>query len=218
MKTVALMNGQNILKKYIIGFAVVSAAFLVFILALIIAYKVYVGMKTEKYVEALGDKNPAAQNEAITKIGKLKDLRRKANKLSSLVFSDDNGEVVKKLEEFIRIGNDDIRLNLVLVLGKMGGSETIPLLTKALKDKNPEVRLKAIETLGKIKDPAAVPALIKSLEDKNSDVVIHAIWALGNIGDNSSVPALTALLEDKNQYVRYQAYVALKRIKDYQED
>ncbi|MBI5238715.1 MAG: HEAT repeat domain-containing protein [Deltaproteobacteria bacterium] len=203
-------------KKLIRNLVVISVAGLISLFILILLYRVYAGMKTKKYIEALGDKNPAAQNEAVAKLGKMKDKRRKVNKLSGVIFSTDNSEVVNKLGEFSGSGNDDIRMSMVMAIGRMEGMESTPVLIKALKDRNPDIRMKAVEALGKTKDPAAVPALVELLKDK--DMAIQAIWALGSIGDNSAVPAIIPLLDDKDQYVKFQAYQALEKIKNNQDD
>jgi HEAT repeat protein len=94
------------------------------------------------------------------------------------------------------------------------GSETIPILAKALTNANANIRAEAASGIGFLGTDAEplTPTLIHLTKDKDRSVRISAILAL-KVGSNSStVPRLIQLLEDPDELVRKLAAEVLGEI------
>jgi len=128
-----------------------------------------------------------------------------------------------------------MREGAVHILGLLGDSSAIPLLTAALNDPVPAVRMQAVKALGRIKDPASVPPLLAMLRgaDENTGSQIfsalvhlgyyavpslvetstsssawlrwHCVRALGEIGDLHAIPVLVQALCDSDHSVAWMA-------------
>jgi HEAT repeat protein len=111
--------------------------------------------------------------------------------------------------------DDSVRLDAVLVLGKIGDPRAVEPLIVALNDKYRFVRSSAAEVLGKIGDPRAVEPLIAVFRDADdSHVGKEAAIALGQIGDPRAVEPLAVALEDRKSTIRYAACSALGKVGD----
>ena len=106
----------------------------------------------------------------------------------------------------------DVRASAAGVLGRIGDTQAVVPLIKALSHDAWWVRRSATETLGEIGNERAVGPLIKALGDANDYVRASAAVALGKISDARAVEPLIALLEDEDKWVRDAAKDALKKL------
>jgi len=130
-------------------------------------------------------------------------------------MEDIDPEVVTALIEALKIPDNDVRVNAVWAIGKIGpqARASIPELMEALVDNDWKVRFPAAWALGRIGPDAVetIPSLIHALGDRKVDVRREAVQALGWIGPqtNEVVPALIGSLEDKDADIRYKAALML---------
>jgi len=130
-------------------------------------------------------------------------------------MEDIDPEVVTALIEALKIPDNDVRVNAVWALGKIGpqARAAIPELMEALVDNDWKVRFPAAWALGRIGPDAVetIPSLIHALGDRKVDVRREAVQALGWIGPqtNEVVPALIGSLEDPDADIRYKAALML---------
>ena len=130
-------------------------------------------------------------------------------------MEDIDPEVVTALIEALKIPDNDVRVNAVWALGKIGpqARAAIPELMEALVDNDWKVRFPAAWALGRIGPDAVetIPSLIHALGDRKVDVRREAVQALGWIGPqvNEVVPALIGSLKDPDADIRYKAALML---------
>jgi len=75
--------------------------------------------------------------------------------------------------------NRYVRMNAAVVLGLLGGEETVTCLIRALNDDAWEVRAASARALGMLKAPEAVEPLARALNDECWVVRYAAAWSLG---------------------------------------
>ena len=130
-------------------------------------------------------------------------------------MEDIDPEVVNALIEALKVPDNDIRINAVWALGKIGSQAraAVPELMEALEDKDWKVRFPAAWTLGRIGPDAVetIPSLIHALGDRNVDVRREAVQALGWIRPqaNEVVPALIGSLKAPDADIRFKAALTL---------
>ncbi len=88
---------------------------------------------------------------------------------------------VPTLLEMLRKGQDKLRSNVALVLGRIEDQSAVPGLMEALIDESGPVRLNAAKALGTIGDSIAIPALTKALDDEQEWVRRQVALSLENI-------------------------------------
>lgn len=90
------------------------------------------------------------------------------------------------------LGGDKIsaRIQVLLILGKIGDTRAIDSLIELLNDKEFMIRHRAVKALGNLGDARAVDALIKLLNDKELIIRRSAVEALGILGNESRVEHL----------------------------
>lgn len=121
--------------------------------------------------------------------------------------------VIPTLLEVLQYGSVDMRKNAAKLIGKIGDSEAVPSLIKALKDEDAEVRRTVAETLGwRFKDSRTVPHLIVTLQDTHPNVQVAAAEALHYIGDLQAIPHLIEVLKSEDVRLRSTAAVAIPAI------
>jgi hypothetical protein len=99
---------------------------------------------------------------------------------------------------------------LAIVLGRVGDSGTLPVLTSTLQaDDDPETRIWAAWALGSIGDSSCVPALVQALEDADAGVRKMSAYALGSFTDPRGLEPLRRKLQDEVEDVRWNAAIAL---------
>ena len=106
-----------------------------------------------------------------------------------------------------------VRSHAAEALGKIGGTEAVPVLMSVLEKGDDSVRSDAARALGRIGDSRAVPALIAALDDGDESAnydIVSALRALGHKA-KAAVPALVRLVEnDKaNGWIAAQALGAV---------
>lgn len=99
------------------------------------------------------------------------------------------------------------------VLGLLGSSSAIPLLTEVLKDPVPAVRAQAIKALGRMKDAAAVAPLLSALrgaDEQTGSQIFSALVQLGSV----AVPSLIEASASNSAWMRWHCTRALAEIGD----
>ena len=130
-------------------------------------------------------------------------------------MEDIDPEVVHALIEALKVPDNDVRVNVIWALGKIGpqARAAVPELMEALGDKDWKVRFPAAWALGRIGPDAVetIPSLIHALGDRKVDVRREAVQALGWIGSqaNEVVPALIGSLKDPDADIRFKAALTL---------
>lgn len=178
------------------------------------------------------DKDPQNKNEALQKLGELKDvndlrkiltskekLQFRARAASALAATGDKsvaGDLVSMLDFSVGTGTDqrskDIRRaneKIIEALGILKAKEGVEPAIRLLDADDPIVRKAACRALGNIGDASAVEALAHTaMEDDNANICRTAVEALGDIGDKSAIPVLIKALfvERKSSLYPYASY------------
>ncbi len=106
-----------------------------------------------------------------------------------------------------------LRQTAAQLLGKLGSSEVVPALIKALEDCTVMVQLSAAEALGNLGDVRAVPSLIRVLQKSESTTIQHTvIRALGNLGDSQAIDAILPFVNSENHHVHSRAVDSLHKL------
>ena len=108
---------------------------------------------------------------------------------------------VQKLITALDSGVEEIREDVIRVLGETGHAGSVPVLMELLGNENVTVRGQAAIALGNVGDASTVTALTDLLQDKYDYVRECAAVALGNAGDARAVPSLIEALDDMNMEV-----------------
>ncbi|BAY10565.1 HEAT repeat domain-containing protein [Calothrix sp. NIES-2098] len=107
---------------------------------------------------------------------------------------------------------DDIRINAVDILVKIGNKAAIDILSNLVNDEEYYIRYQVINVLVKFNNKLAVNNLISALKSKHPDVRKRAASELGKIGNLSAVNPLIDVLDDEDEDVRFSAMTALDEI------
>lgn len=111
-----------------------------------------------------------------------------------------------------------VRTFLLLALGRVGHTDSVPLLVEYLDDPDADVRLKTLWSIGNIGAPAAsqtAGAVSGRLaDDEDAGVRAYSAYVLGTLDDQSAVVPLEVALNDAAITVRFNAAVALARLGD----
>lgn len=113
--------------------------------------------------------------------------------------------------------SDNVRLEAVRALAKIGESNVIdPLVKAARKDHDPYIRFEAVRLLRRIGIgyPQVLDAALSALKDSNRDVRAHAARLLGNFQDDRSIKPLLKATADPNWIVRESAELGLINFSD----
>ncbi len=147
----------------------------------------------EKIISHLKDKNPVVRKAAVESL-----VGRK--------------NVTYLLIDTLKDKHPSVRATTARLLGEMGATEAIKMLTKSLKDKDPQVRINSATSLGSLGASKAEKDLIKALGDKNPAVKVTIIKVLGKVGTPKVIDALKMCVEDQNDEVRNTALEILMEI------
>lgn len=125
----------------------------------------------------------------------------------------DAAPAVPNLVHAIRKGDEELRVNAVLALGRVG-KPAVPPLVKALDDKDADVRYYAVWAIGLVGPEAAEPAgdaVVRLLDDPKAEVRRKAAESLGRMAPavKDAVPALAKALQDSDTDVQAAAANAL---------
>ncbi len=108
--------------------------------------------------------------------------------------------------------DEQVRKELIDVLGEIGDPGAIPVIVRALEEEPDPIRETAARTLGRFKDRSVVEPLIGHLNDPNAEVRSAAAFSLGALKAVKAIRFLMPLLEDRCAGVREAASEALGRI------
>lgn len=114
----------------------------------------------------------------------------------------------ERLESFLQEDYaDELKLESLLSLGKIGDNESLPVLTRALENFGDCVE--PITALGYFKSSTPVAKLLERLQDPDSLFKEEIVRVLGEIGDPAATRPMIELLHDEDRMVRYYAARAL---------
>jgi HEAT repeat protein len=118
--------------------------------------------------------------------------------------------------ERLKSKDTNVRANAVLLLGKCGSENGIPLLWRAMeaKDSDDKVRLQAAESLARLGDEKIYPKLWTIVLNINADVRILGVLAMGALGTEQAKGAITTQLSDQVLEVRLVAAGQLGKLGD----
>lgn len=104
--------------------------------------------------------------------------------------------------------------SVVMVLGQVGGPESVSRLAQLLTTDGPEEILEGVATaLGRLGDPSAGPALLRALTFADKPRARReAARALGELEITTALLPLSSLLDDPQSSVKAAAFWSLKRI------
>lgn len=129
---------------------------------------------------------------------------------------------VAPLMETIESGNDELIVNALLSLGRIGAPETSrqALVELMVKHHNASVRANAALALSAVCTPADSPLVLgpiySALSDPNPTVRLHAVRALGKLQEKGALgPLLDRLRHDDTPLVKACAALELGRIGDF---
>ena len=106
-----------------------------------------------------------------------------------------------------------LRWKILEALSRLGGEQTVGILSEALNDRDPRVVEEAVRGLGRLQVKAAVPALLELSRGASSGNLTQAvIEALGEIGDKRAVSVLEQALKTSDRFVEVEAAYALARL------
>lgn len=94
------------------------------------------------------------------------------------------------------------------------GTDTLPLLVRALKDPHTSIRRLAVVCTGDIKEGVSLPYLLEALKDPSPIIRRTAGDTLSDRGDPAAVPAMEEALGDPNKLVRWRAARFLYEVGD----
>jgi HEAT repeat protein len=102
-----------------------------------------------------------------------------------------SADAIEHFSRTIEHSDARVRRETITALGKVGGEEAVPLLSKGLNDREPNLRASAALGLGLTRLPTAVMPLMKRLpEETDAETVVEIVRALGRTGDPRAVPVL----------------------------
>ncbi|MFH0737252.1 MAG: HEAT repeat domain-containing protein [Candidatus Micrarchaeota archaeon] len=104
--------------------------------------------------------------------------------------------------------SEEMRVNALWVLGRIGDKRAVPAIVDRLGDQEKLVRFEAQSAIGRLKEHAIAP-LVEAANDKDEKKREQAIAALGLLGDDMVIPALIAHLDDPVDSVVIQAAISL---------
>jgi len=127
-----------------------------------------------KLIKQLKDEDPAKREEAILKLGELRDER-----------------AVEDLLKVVNQDNTENRTYAIKSLAEIGDHRALETLIFCLMDNEEKIRLSAARGLGKFSSPQAISSLLISLrKDPKISVKSRAALSLGSIGSELAVEDL----------------------------
>jgi HEAT repeat protein len=166
---------------------------------------------TEGWLRSLQDRNWRVRENAVSQIARsaapdgiaallrsVKGNHRNFGLLNSAlkVLRLTNVDVQSTLIEFLRDGDEDLRIQAALALGDQNEPGSIPALIAALNDTTPNVVYHAIEALGKLRATDAAEMLMTIAESGDFFLAFPALEALAQVGNTQIALRLYPLLDD----------------------
>jgi HEAT repeat protein len=122
-------------------------------------------------------------------------------------------EILQALEKVYRdpLTGDNLSYTVLLYLGYMKATESLPLLSEALSHSNSMIRFKAAQALGMLGSDEAIDALISHMKNEEDPMVrAEMVQAIGQTQNPLTEAALIkALRSDQEPLVRYNAAIML---------
>ena len=129
------------------------------------------------------------------------------------------GEILQVLEKVYRdpLTGNNLSYTVLLYLGYMQATESLPLLSEALSHSNSMIRFKAAQALGMLQHDGAVDALVSHMENEGDPMVrAEMVQAIGQTQNPVTEAALIqALRSDQEPLVRYNAAIMLGKFKTF---
>ena len=111
-------------------------------------------------------------------------------------------------------GRTDVRLASAKGLEKLGGTDAMPALERALKgEQDAAVKLAVIDALGATKSPKALQALRFMVTNNDLEIKRHTLQAIRHIGLPEGAQALDVLFRDRNAQIQWLAFLTAMEIK-----
>ena len=110
--------------------------------------------------------------------------------------------------------DEELKKNLIRIIGDTGGPAAAKLVMSALNDNSWSVRLWAVKMLGKMKDPLSVDPLLEKLLENEPQIKKYALDTLGLIGDKRAARGMIILIKDPDMIVRQKATDNLIKVAD----
>lgn len=122
-------------------------------------------------------------------------------------------EILQALEKVYRdpLTGDNLSYTVLLYLGYMQATESLPLLQEALSHSNSMIRFKAAQALGMLQSDDAIDALVSHMENEGDPMVrAEMVQALGQTQNPVTEAVLIqALRSDQEPLVRLNAAIML---------
>jgi HEAT repeat protein len=122
-------------------------------------------------------------------------------------------EILQALEKVYRdpLTGNNLSYTVLLYLGYMQATESLPLLSEALSHSNSMIRFKAAQALGMLQSDDAIDALVSHMENEEDPMVrAEMVQAIGQTQNPATEAALIqALRSDQEPLVRYNAAIML---------
>lgn len=182
-------------------------------------------------VYALKDINAADAKPEIIEILKKQDFTKPSIFTEAMIqtLSDFKASELREFaEEKIKDNktNMNLRLALILFLGRSGSVASKDFLLKQAKDQNEEVEIRsyAVNALARLELKETAPEISKILEEiaaypfqkkkQYANLQLHCITALVKLGDEAAYPRLLDALKNDNPTTRIRAINLIKDLKD----
>jgi HEAT repeat protein len=162
---------------------------------------------------------------------KEQDLSKNSNFTEALISTLGEFKAVQLLEFSKNSIKDhkttkNLRVLLVIFLGKIGSIESKGLLTEILNDDDEEIEMRgyaagALGALGIKESAGDIDGVLKKIESfpfkkkqQYYTLYIHCVAALSRLGDEKAFPRLMSAMRSDNSQVRLQAVKLIKDLKD----
>lgn len=152
----------------------------------------------EDYINRIKyDDDPKVRANAVFVLGRLNDM----SALPVMIEALDNDQ------------SEEVKLQIVEILGKFKVPDVIPSLLKSLASDNVEIRAMVAKSLGLAGQAEAIPPLMDALGDDSAQVRAQVAEALGELNAEASIDVLVdTLVNDEDSNVRYFAIQSLVNI------
>ncbi len=121
-------------------------------------------------------------------------------------------EIRETIKRYLGADDDQLKINIITLIGRIGAKEDIEHLDLALRDGNPDVRTAAVYAIGEINVLAESKHLILTLTDESDKVRLATSKVLGNMYSEESFKALLTTLYDSNDWVKVNGMRSLARL------
>lgn len=113
------------------------------------------------------------------------------------------------LEHDVASEPPEIRSNMVLVIGILGGEGELRYLRRFLDDPDPRVRANTVEAMEYLGSPKMYPLLVKAMSDPDNRIRANAIKALRSYGKVNCLTLLEKMIGSQKVWMRDSAVYAL---------